>query len=259
VEQSLIEIGTEYGLRERVQAGELLERIRVLERVRSGRWRVEWLEGDREGLKDFVKSKNIIVPWRERRAFLRDEEKARVFNAHVERTAPPEKNPIHDAMNTVFESTGDAVSYWNGALTGEQEALERVANRAQAAIPDSPYVFVDRFGTTHLPFEIAVALAQAFAAAEPESVLLAVDTQQRKYETEAREPGSAFLVPLVNEWRASWALVRQWAGHDQALAAKDAETKRLRELIERAAWDLRRDGADPERVANKMLRALAGA
>jgi hypothetical protein len=219
---------------------------------------VEWLEGDREGLKDFVKSKNIIVPWRDRRAYLRDEEKARVFRALIERSSPPGKNPIHDAINTVFESTGDAVSHWDGALTGEHDALERVSKRANTGIPESHSAYVDRFGTTHLPFEVAVELAQAFAAAEPETVLLAVDTQQRKYETEAREPGSSYLVPLVNEWRASWALIRQWAGHDEALAAKDEEIKRLRQVIERASWDLRRDGVDPERVAHKMLRALRG-
>lgn len=70
--KSEIEIGAEYALREPPKRGVELQRVRVLEQTRS-QWKVEWIEPNR-GLVDFVKSMNLVAPWRERRALLREEE-----------------------------------------------------------------------------------------------------------------------------------------------------------------------------------------
>ena len=70
--KSEIEVGAEYALREPPKRGVEFQRVRVLEQTRS-QWKVEWVEPNR-GLVDFVKSMNLVAPWRERRAFLREEE-----------------------------------------------------------------------------------------------------------------------------------------------------------------------------------------
>jgi hypothetical protein len=62
--------GKEYALREPPRRGIDMERVRVLERVRPGRWRVEWIEPN-AGLTDFVKSSNLIVAWKDHMRFLR--------------------------------------------------------------------------------------------------------------------------------------------------------------------------------------------
>lgn len=87
-------------------------------------------------------------------------------------------------------------------------------------------------------------------------MLLQVDGAQREYETQAREPGNAYMVPLVNRWRAGWALCHQWAGFDQALAERDAEIERLRRIIDDTRYELRRAGQDD--LAARLDRKLRG-
>jgi hypothetical protein len=66
------------------------------------------------------------------------------------------------------------------------------------------------------------------------------------------------LVSVVNEHRAEWALVRQWAGMDKAIAEREEEIKRLRTLLTRVTWDLRSPGVDPLSVAARIERSLIG-
>jgi hypothetical protein len=72
--------------------------------------------------------------------------------------------------------------------------------------------FVDRHGKLHLPFQVALKLAQAFAASEPDTVLFYLNAEEKRWEEECRkkeEPIST--VDLVQKWRAAWTLARQWA------------------------------------------------
>ena len=39
------------------------------------------------------------------------------------------------------------------------------------------------------------------------------------------------MVGLLNEYRASWALIRQWAGHDAAVAEREATIQKLERLV----------------------------
>ena len=52
---------------------------------------------------------------------------------------------------------------------------------------DSPYAYVDRQGTLHLPFEDALELATKFCAAEPATVLAGVEASNAR--TRARPDG----------------------------------------------------------------------
>jgi hypothetical protein len=164
---------------------------------------------------------------------------------------------VGKAVDTVLESTGELIWVGNyGQMSCAPDVLERLSLRASHDLSISSPGFVDRSGEAHLPFDSALQFAQAFAAAEPQTVLLQVDTEERGYEVRAREIGNSYLVPLVQEYRAGWALCRQWAGFDQAIAEREAEIERLRRVIEEVRYELRKAGLDE--LLGKLDRKLRG-
>ncbi len=68
-----IKPGSEYAFREKRISGASLQCIRILQHIRHNKWKAEWVEPN-SGLTDYVESSQIIVPWKEHKAFLRDEE-----------------------------------------------------------------------------------------------------------------------------------------------------------------------------------------
>jgi hypothetical protein len=132
-------------------------------------WKVEWVDPN-PGLREYVKSANIIVPWSDRRPFLRDEPSWDRLVDASDRSWPGAEHPLCDAVDTVLASTGEAVSLGTrGILSAAADVLERVAVRSKTEVLMELPGFRDRRGTAHLPFDKAVSLAQAFAAAEPQS------------------------------------------------------------------------------------------
>ncbi len=253
-----IQAGHEYAIREPLRSREPLQRVRIIERARTGKWKAEWIDPN-PGLVDYVKSANIVVPWGKRKQFLADERRHDELARLAKEQWDGQDGPVTEAVNIVFEASGEDLSVWReGILTYDAPALERVAARAGVEPPEHPLGYCDRSGQSHLPFDVVLELARAFAAAEPNTVLSTIDAMERRYMTEMRTPGESHLVPLVNRWRAAWALARQWAGHDAAIAARESEIEDLRRLVERTIWDLRRPGVEPERVALKLERAISG-
>ena len=63
------------------------------------------------------------------------------------------------------------------------------------------------------------------------------------------------MTGLLTEYRASWALIRQWAGHDAAVAQREAEIQRLERLVFDAIYALQKAGLDRE--ASRLRRAIA--
>ena len=96
----------------------------------------------------------------------------------------------------------------------------------------------------HLGFDQALVLAEAFAEAEPTTVLLDIDEQERNWEIEARYSYNSGIVRLYQENRAGWALVRQWSGWDRAMAERGNEIERLFRVIRNFELTLRREGRD---------------
>jgi hypothetical protein len=138
------------------------------------------------------------------------------------------------------------------------ESVERIGERAGMTGPMTdlhPAAFVDRFGTLCLPFEGVEKLARAFAAAEPETVLLYIEDQEAVYKARGYEPGERFWHDYLREKAGGYALAGQWAGHEQELERLHKELDRLRSLISTAAYDLERAG--PPR-AGRLRRALRG-
>ena len=146
-----------------------------------------------------------------------------------------------------------------GLERAELRFLGRAAERAGLAEPITglhPAAFVDRFGTLHLPYEGAEKLARAFAAAEPETVLLYIQDQEAEYKARGYEPGERFWHDYLREKAAGFALARHWAGHEQEIEQLQKELERLRSLVSMAAYDLERAEADHE--ARRLRRALKG-
>ncbi len=255
--RSSIEVGREYAIREPKSATAELERVRVLEHVRADKWRVEWIDPN-SGLVDFVRSKAILCRWGERRAVLRDEERLLEVGKVAAAAWPGSGQPLDDAVTCVLEATGESLWLHKGVLSGSPDALGRLANRSGLEIGVRDGSFIDRNGEWHGPWSTALDLARAFAAAEPGTVLLRIEVDQREWEVEAREPGRSHLLSLLEHYRAVWAVVRQWAGLEADLSRLNAEINRLRELINRTTWDLRRPGCDPERIAARLDRGLRG-
>jgi hypothetical protein len=85
-----------------------------------------------------------------------------------------------------------------------------------------------------------------FCAAEPATVLVGVETTESDWARQARRPGEDYMVPLLNEYRASWALIRQWAGHDAAVAQREAAIQRLERLVWDAVYALQKAGLDKQ-------------
>ena len=64
----------------------------------------------------------------------------------------------------------------------------------------------------------------------------------------------SYMVPLLNEYRAAWALIRQWTGHDPAIAAREATIQKLERLVWDAIYALQKAGLDSE--AARLRRAI---
>ena len=238
-----IEPGKHYAIRE--HPTDDLQHVKILESVRSGKWRAEWIDPN-PGLVDYVSSRHIIVPWGQRRALLRDERNADAMTAAVDRSGfPGNHHPVAIAVTEILDSTGERdISVHHGVLSYEPDVLERVAARANIDIPDHVVGYRDRHGRHHLPWDCAIALAAAFACNEPSTVLDPIDAKEHEWSTEARRPGGHYLIDLLTEYRAVWAIVRQWAGHDAAIAAREERIRDLEQLVTSVMWDLRRTDPD---------------
>jgi hypothetical protein len=149
-------------------------------------------------------------------------------------------------LEQVFDEVGEPVMLLRGTLSGEPEVIERVKTRAgMDPKANSPVAYVARDGTLYLPFDETLELGRSFCAAEPSTVLVSVETTERAWEQKARR-GEDYIVSLLNEYRASWAILRQWAGHDVAVAQREAQIQRLETLVWDAIYALQKAGLDEE-------------
>ena len=251
--KSHIRPGVHYALREK--GSQELQRVKILGHIRANKWRAEWIEPN-PGLVHFVESGHLLVAWKDRKAFLQEEADAAALREHNERQGFERNSPLDNAVCEIFESTGEKdISCWRGELTGRPEAIDRI--RVRAGIEpgkNSPYAYVDRQGSLHLPFDEALVLARRFCAAEPATVLAEAEGTERKWASEASRPGEEHLVSLLNEYRASWALIRQWAGQDAAVAQREGEIQKLERLVWDAIYALQKAGLDSE--AARLRRVI---
>ena len=255
MQKSEIKPKTEYAFREKRVPGSPIERMRVIEHIRGNKWKTEWMEPN-PGLIHYAESAQLVCPWKERRAFLKEEEDCERLLKHNDELGYAENSPIAHALYEVFESLGEPeVDFYKGVVRCSAEAIDRV--RLRAKVPpgqSSPYAYTNRQGKLQLPFDEALELAQKFCAAEPQAVLAGVEAAEREWARNAQTPGEEHMVPLLNEFRAAWALIRQWTGHDPAVAAREEEIQKLERLVWDAIYALQKAGLDSE--AARLRRAM---
>jgi hypothetical protein len=70
--KSEIKPGTDYAVREKRVRGFPFQRVRIVEHVRGNKWKAKWIDPN-AGLVDYIGSGQLIVPWREHKAFLKEE------------------------------------------------------------------------------------------------------------------------------------------------------------------------------------------
>ena len=110
MEKVKIIVGDEYAFREFRGTKSPFQRIKVLQHLRHNKWKAQWIDPN-PGLIDYVESAQIIVPWKERKAFLRDEENAASLIERNKADGFQPKSPITEAVQQVFESAGDELNF----------------------------------------------------------------------------------------------------------------------------------------------------
>jgi hypothetical protein len=254
MQKSEIQPKTEYAIREKRRLGTPLQRVRVIEHVRRNKWKVVWIDPN-PGLIDYVESGQFLVPWWEHKALLREESSAQSLKEHnLRRGYKGDESPIVTALEQIFSSAGDGVEFMKGSVTGTPDSIARLRSRAGLPVDlEPPPAYVDRRGDLHLPFDVALEFGRKFCAAEPVTVLTVIEVTERKW-TQEVERGADYLVELLNQYRASWALIRQWASLDAAIAQKEAEIQRLERLVWDAIYALQKAKQDSESA--RLRRAL---
>ena len=96
--------------------------------------------------------------------------------------------------------------------------------------------------------------ARAFCMQEPAGVLASIDAIERDLSLSATKPENAYQIPLLNRFRGSWAIVRQWCGQDAAIALREKRIKDLEKLLWDAVYVLQKAGQDLESA--KLRRRL---
>ena len=102
----------------------------------------------------------------------------------------PGFGPHATAVMYVLDSTGEAAGTQRGMLSHRPEVIERLWSRVGLPVPDGPAVFVDRFGQMHLSWQDVEQFARGFAETEPETVVRAIDLEERKLAGAGAEPGA---------------------------------------------------------------------
>ncbi|MHB1344026.1 MAG: hypothetical protein ACYCX3_06670 [Thermoleophilia bacterium] len=253
-----IEVGHKYGMREKVSPGEPLIQVQMLEKAgKRGHVKVRRLSEPRAGLEDWVKTRQLIVPWGERHAFLKDEDREAQFDL----ARPKPNQALAGAIETIMHATGydDAGADDDGTVhmdAAELRELARLSGLPRKLEDLHPLAYVDRHGDLHLPLAVAEQLARAYASAESESVLMYIEDEEKEYKYRGNEPGGRFWHDELRRRTPGFALARYWAGHEEEIAYLRAEIDRLRGLVVNAADTLASKGLYSE--AGHIRLALEG-
>jgi hypothetical protein len=241
--------------RERRSVDAPLHEVEVLDGVaRDRQVKVLFVDGEREGLRSWVRTAQLLCAWNKREAVLKDERRA----AALRQDWGAKYDPVVDtAMNAVVVATGESGGFANG--WSEQPAVfARLWKRA--GLEPGPVrhhlAYRDRHGQAHLPWDTVVEFCLAFSRHEPSLVLSLIDGYDREYEARGHLPGEVFYHQLLRENAAAHALVREWCGQAEERTRLLAEIKRLQGLLSTAEADLRRAG--DERGAGRLARAVRG-
>jgi hypothetical protein len=203
--------------------------------------KIRWECGDLRGLEEWVSTRQLLCPWGERQALLRDRQRQDGLNKDSDMIFDP---VVERAISLVLTATGEEGGFTRTWTLGLEKA-QRLWSRAELPNDprDEPLAFVDRRGQLHLGYAGALKFATAFAAAEPEACLQLIDRSEDRLRAEGFLPGRSAYHEVLRQVRPASALVRQWAGSSEVELLR-SEIARLQRLVSQAARDLRAAGKD---------------
>ena len=257
-------VGGRFAYRERVRAyGEPVRPVEVTKEgpPRSNKARVRWLDGEYEGLEEWVPKIRLLAPWEEAEALL-DDERRMLEAVEVSEEDASDKvtweavDEVFGTLSRISDPSEEVILGYNAVeenlLTIQN--LEAVAWRLgldKEKMLAEPHAFVDRSGWYKAPFQTAVKVAKHCCRQFPREILGCI----KKDEDELRqELVSGNLVPPESWWVDSashreyaeerlrelepiHAVIRGWCGQeaceefDQVLALRE-EVDRLRNLVQ---------------------------
>lgn len=238
--------------------------------------RVRWLDGEYDGLDQWVPEVRLVVPWEEAADLVRDEDQ--LLRLRALQPDPPEK-AIADAVSTVWFATAEDNVFFD---VRDRRPLEltvvHVEDRDDAIQPliddllGSPGAYVDSAGDLHVGQVAAIQVAVHLARRWPERVLAYAEREVERlrvavrtgwYESELHDDGG-FRVDKdkcrqwLEEKEATAAVIRQWCGAGVVDAYDEVsdlrgEVDRLGRLLEDTARWLRQAG-HPQKAAALLNR-----
>lgn len=249
--------GKNYALRPKgagVGSGDSFVKVVFLGLTHSRQCKVRFAGGELEGLEDWVVTRDLACGWGERKALLRDEERA----ARLEAAGAEMWDEVtEEAISTVMEASGESTGFqrlWPDDPVTAQRYWDR-SGLTGTPLEYDPVNYRDRHGTWVLSYATALKAAQSFAAAEPELVDLYLRGIEEELKAEGFEPGRRFSHELLCRWSPSHALVRAWSQEPRGTAAEN-EITRLRAVVSQAVRFLREAGE--ARKADQIERGLHG-
>ena len=216
-------VGNRFAYRERVRAfGEPVRPVEVTKKgpPRSNKARVRWLDGEYEGLEEWVPKIRLFAPWEQAEALLEDE---RRMLAAVEVSEDASDEATWEAAGEVFgalseHSTPQEEIFFGYKAVEEQllviEDLDAAATRLdldKETMLAEPHAFVDRSGCYKAPFQTAVNVAQDCCRRFPREILGRIQQDEgtssaRSWSlgtsTSASRGGSTAPRPSASTWTA---------------------------------------------------------
>jgi hypothetical protein len=157
-------------------------RVKLLDKVgRKGKLKVRFESGPHPGLEEHVSTRQVVCPWGQRHAVIRDEEREARFDQYA---AEVRDRALGEAAAAVLASSGEPSASCSETGTSiREEELQRILDRAGISEPPTDLHHIgcrDRQGDVHLPLDAAVAVAKAFAAAEPQAMVEYIDDKEEE-------------------------------------------------------------------------------
>lgn len=267
-------IGRCFAYRERVRAfGEPVRPVEMIKEgpPRSNKARVRWLNGEYEGLEEWVPRIRLLAPWEEAEALLEEERRMLAAVAvSVEEGSDEVKweavSEVFGIMSRISDPSEEVVL----GLRAAEEDLLAIQNLHAAArrlgldeeeMLAEPHAYVERSGWYKAPFRTALKVAKHCCRRFPREILgrIKKDEDELRQELvsgdlEVREswwidsaPRREYAEERLRELAPVHALIREWCGREasrefeEVLALRE-EVDRLRNLVQETAWWLKNHG-----------------
>lgn len=270
-------VGERYAYRKRARVlGEPVTPVIVVKNgpPRSRKVRVRYLDGEYEGLEEWVPENRLVCRWEEVKAFCEDERK--LLEA-IEASGDVHESVTYGAADEIFgaitELFGEELILlgWTAPkrdliiIQSFERSVQKLGlNREQ--LLSEPHAFVDRYGDYIAPFCVAERLAKDFCARFPQEILAYIQREEDDLRQRVLSAPTPHQQSLAEEWlnkeKLVLTLVREWCGEKaltefNEIAELRAEVRRLRALIEATAQWLK-DAGHPVK-ASLLLKELQAA